>query len=152
MPEFGILLGGSQIATFSELQGITTEVRTVDYDARREDPVQYLNRFTCIPASLPSRTNLPTSYQIKLVKRSDGNARLRSWHQQAVANQLTGRKDCILEVHSSDNKPVARYHLENAWPSKFEPLRGFTTAAAAGAGAVAMETVTIAVEKIDLVR
>lgn len=143
MPDFAVLVGGNQVASFSELQGITTEVGTVDYVEGRDDPVRFLNRFTA--------RQRPVS--LLLVGRSGSNLQMHSWHHQAAANSLTARKNCILVVHNSQNKPVARYHLENAWPQKIQRHPGFTTApAASGGGAVAMETITIAVEKIDLVR
>lgn len=142
MPDFSVLVGSSEIASFSELQGITTEIKTIDYVEGRDDPVLYLNRFTCLPAS--SRTNLPATYRLRLVKRSDSNVSLRSWHRQAT-NSLAGRKDCILEVHGSQSQPIVRYHLENAWPSKIERFFGVTTTA----GDEAMEKITIACERIE---
>ena len=134
---FGISVDGVQVASFSELQGITTEVRPVEYIEGREDPVSFLNRYT--------RTRPPVS--IRLVRSRTTDTRIAAWHRAASVNALTGRKNCILTVHDSQNKPVARYYLENAWPSVIQP----GTRTAAGAGAVAMETITIAHESFDRV-
>jgi phage tail-like protein len=132
---FGISVDGVQIASFSELQGITTEVRSVEYDEGREDPVRFLNRF--------ARARPPVS--IRLARRRTGDARISAWHRAAKVNLLTGRKNCVLAVYGSDNKPVARFYLENAWPSQIRP--GTKTSAA---GSVAMETIVIAHEGFEL--
>jgi phage tail-like protein len=49
-------------------------------------------------------------------------------------------------MYQADGKPVARYHLEMAWPSKIE-----IGALKAGASEVLMETVTIVAEHIQRV-
>jgi phage tail-like protein len=68
-----------------------------------------------------------------------------------------GRKSATLVMYDYDGKPVARYHLVNAWPSKIE-----TGGLESGTGKVAVETlelahegflemVTIVAEKIERV-
>jgi phage tail-like protein len=49
-------------------------------------------------------------------------------------------------MYNYDGQPVARYHLENAWPSKME-IGGLR----AGSSEVLMETVTITTESIQQV-
>ena len=142
---FSITVDGYEIASFSELQGITTEIKTVEYVEGRDDPVRFLNQF----ASLPTATNLPTTYLLRLVRRSGSSGSLSSWQSLAATNPITGRKKCVLAVNDPQGKPVARYYLENAWPQKIQIIPGF---AAQGGNAVAMETVTIACESIRLVR
>jgi phage tail-like protein len=56
------------------------------------------------------------------------------------------RKSCSLVMYNVDGKPVARYHMHNAWPSKIE-----IGALKAGASEVLMETVTIVCEHIERV-
>ena len=140
---FSISIDGYEVASFSELQGITTEIKTVDYVEGRDDPVRFLNQF----AAMPAAPNLPTTYRLRLVRRSGSGPSLSSWQSQGATNLVTGRKKCVLTVNDPQSKPVARYHLENALPQKIQP--GFTTL---GGNAVAMETVTIACERISLVR
>ncbi|MEQ1764416.1 MAG: phage tail protein [Pyrinomonadaceae bacterium] len=142
---FSITIDGYEIASFSELQGITTEIKTVEYVEGRDDPVRFLNQF----ASVPATTNLPTTYRLRLARRSGSGASLSSWQSQGATNSVTGRKKCVLAVNDSQSKPVARFYLENAWPQKVQVIPGF---AAQGGNAVAMETVTIACESISLVR
>jgi hypothetical protein len=72
---------------------------------------------------------------------------LSAWHEAVIqGNIVAARKSAGLVMYDSDGKPVARYHLENAWPSKIE-LGGLK----AGANEVLMETVTIVAERIQRV-
>ena len=63
-----------------------------------------------------------------------------------LGNIVAARKSCSLIMYNYDGAPVARYHLENAWPSKLE-----VSALKAGASEVLMETVTIVCEHIQRV-
>ena len=56
------------------------------------------------------------------------------------------RKNASLVMYDYEGKPVARYHLTNAWPSKIE-----IGALKAGASEVLIETVTIVAERIERV-
>ncbi len=38
----------------------------------------------------------------------------------ASGNMAAARESCSLVMYNVDGKPVARYHLEDAWPSKIE--------------------------------
>ena len=37
-----------------------------------------------------------------------------------LGDMAAARKSCSLVMFNTKGKPVARYHLENAWPSKIE--------------------------------
>ncbi len=54
------------------------------------------------------------------------------------------QKNCTLTVYNTEGKPVARYHLEKAWPSKIE-VAGLK----AGANEMLMEAVTLVAERIS---
>ncbi len=56
------------------------------------------------------------------------------------------RKTADLTMYSVDGSPVARFHLENAWPAKIE-----IGALKAGSSEVLMESVTIVCEQIQRV-
>jgi phage tail-like protein len=72
---------------------------------------------------------------------------LSAWHEAVIqGNIVAARKSAGLVMYDSDGKPVARYQLENAWPSKIE-LGGLK----AGSNEVLMGTVTIVAERIQLV-
>jgi T4-like virus tail tube protein gp19 len=44
---------------------------------------------------------------------------LWAWHE-AVLMEQAAAKDAVVVMYDTAGKPVARYHLENAWPSKVE--------------------------------
>jgi hypothetical protein len=45
---------------------------------------------------------------------------LWAWHEAALMGQIAAAKDAVVVMYDTAGKPVARYHLENAWPSKLE--------------------------------
>jgi phage tail-like protein len=46
---------------------------------------------------------------------------LFAWHQSVVEGQIAAAKrDGVLAMYDANGKPVARYHLTDAWPSKLE--------------------------------
>ena len=133
---FSITIDGYEIASFSELQGITTEVEPVEF--RESSDKEVVFKF------LPG-TRKPAKLVAKRGKSS--SMELWAWHEAVInGNIVAARKSCSLVMYNYDGAPVARYHLENAWPSKLEvsPLR-------AGASEVLMETVTIVAEHIQRV-
>lgn len=85
-----------------------------------------------------------------------------AWHEAVREGDMAAaRKSASLVMYDYDGKPVARYHLQNAWPSKVE-IGGLTAqgnvsdldflkARALRGGEVAMETVTIVCENIQRV-
>ncbi len=47
------------------------------------------------------------------------NLEMNSWLEAAQAGMMEqARKSCSLVMYDAENKPVARYYLENAWPTK----------------------------------
>ena len=54
------------------------------------------------------------------------------------------QKNCTLTLYNTEGNPVARYHLEKAWPSKIE-IAGLKV----GANEMLMETVTLVAERIS---
>lgn len=133
---FSITIDGYEIASFSELQGITTSVEVVDFIESSDKEV--------IIKKLPGKKNPPTL----VLKRGKNNSmELWGWHEAVLSgNMVAARKSCSLVMYNVDGKPVARYHLEHAWPSKIE-----IGALKAGASEVLMETVTMVCEHIQRV-
>ena len=121
---FAITIDGVQIATFSELQGITTKVDVV------EGTSETLNVEALVSLGRPLTTDLT----------------LAKWHEEAVANGPRIRKNMVLLVHGPNGEPIARYHLENAWPSKIE-----IGAQKVAASEILIETVTLTCERIERV-
>jgi phage tail-like protein len=133
---FSITIDGYEIAAFSELQGITTQVDVVDFLQSSDKEVML--------TKLPGRRTPPTV----ILKRGKNNSmELWSWHEAVLAGDMAAaRKSCSLVMYNTDGKPVARYHMENAWPAKIE-IGGLK----AGASEVLMESVTVVCEHIQRV-
>ncbi len=133
---FSITIDGYEIASFSELQGITTEVEPVELMESTDNEV--------ILKKLPGKAK-PATLVLKRGKNS--SMELWAWHEAVLMGDIVAaRKSCSLVMYSTDGKPVARYHLEHAWPSKLE-----VGALKAGSSEVLMETVTIVSERIQRV-
>jgi phage tail-like protein len=133
---FSITIDGYEIAAFSELQGITTQVDVVDFMQSSDKEVML--------SKLPGKRTPPT---VTLKRGKNNSMELWSWHEAVLAGDMAAaRKSCSLVMYNTDGKPVARYHMENAWPAKIE-IGGLK----AGASEVLMESVTVVCEHIQRV-
>jgi phage tail-like protein len=133
---FSITIDGYEIAAFSELQGITTEVKPVEHLESSDKEV--------ILKKLPGKTEPAT---VVLKRGKSDHMALWAWHESVLNGDIiNARKSCSLVMYGPDGKAVARYHLEMAWPSKLE-----IGALKAGSSEVLMETVTIVSERIQRV-
>ncbi len=133
---FSITIDGYEIASFSELQGITTEVEPVELMESTDKEV--------ILKKMPGKTKPAT---LVLKRGKNASMELWAWHEAVLMGDIVAaRKSCSLVMYDTAGKPVARYHLEHAWPAKLE-----IGALKAGASEVLMETVTIVSERIQRV-
>jgi phage tail-like protein len=133
---FSIVIDGYQIASFSELIGISTEVEPVELLESTEKEVML--------KKLPGKRKPPT---LTLKRGKNQSMELWLWHEAVLMGDIVAaRKSCSLVMYSTDGTAVARYHLEMAWPSKLE-VGGLK----AGASEVLYETVTLVCEHIQRV-
>ncbi len=133
---FSLTIDGVEIAQFSELQGITTEVEPVELMESTDKEI--------VLKKLPGKTKPAT---IILKRGKNSSMELWAWHEAVLmGNIVAARKSCSLIMYNTDGKPVARYHMEHAWPAKIE-----IGALKAGASEVLMETVTIVCESLQRV-
>jgi phage tail-like protein len=133
---FSITIDGYEIASFSELSGISTEVEAVDFLESSDKEVVF--------KKLPGKRKPP---HVVLKRGKNSSMELWAWHEAVLMGDIVAaRKSCSLVMYNYDGKPVARYHLEHAWPAKLE-----IGALKAGASEVLMETVTIVCENIQRV-
>jgi phage tail-like protein len=133
---FSITIDGYEIASFSELQGITTEVEPVELMESTDKEV--------VLKKMPGKVK-PATLTLKRGKNS--SMELWAWHEAVLMGDIVAaRKSCSLVMYDTAGKAVARYHLEHAWPAKLE-----VGALKAGASEVLMETVTIVSERIQRV-
>src|SRR5262245_19651997 len=108
---FSLTVDGHEIGQFSELAGINTEVGVVDYVPTPEDRALVLRL---------AGDSIWTNVMLARARTSD--PRLWDWLKSVQDGNLgSARKSCSLTMYdSSGGKTVARYCLDNAWPSKIE--------------------------------
>jgi phage tail-like protein len=106
---FSLTIDGSEIASFSELGGITSEIETAERIASSSKDVSY--------KKLPGKNKPPT---VTLKRGHTQSAELWAWHEAARTNTSSAVKNASLIMFDVLGQPVARYHLVNAWPSKVE--------------------------------
>jgi phage tail-like protein len=124
---FSLTIDGVEIAQFSELVAITTEA----------DPPDLA---TQLIRKLPGKRVPPT---VTLRRGMTRGLELAAWHDAAIEGRGTeARRNASLTAYDTAGQAVAKYYLENAWPSKVE-----ISALTAGASDVLMETVTFAAER-----
>jgi phage tail-like protein len=134
--KFSVTIDGYEIAAFSELQGITTSVDVVDFHESSDREVTL--------RKLPGRRNPP---EVRLKRGKSNSMELWAWHEAVLMGDMAAaRRSASLVMYDSAGTPVARYHMENAWPSKIE-----IGAMRAGANEALMEQVTIVCEHIQRV-
>jgi phage tail-like protein len=127
---FSLTIDGVEIAQFSELLGITSE-------AKSDDVVGFVQK------KLPGKRHPPT---VTLRRGLTTDIQLSTWHDTAVEGRTREvRKNAALVMYDAAGDPVARYHLENAWPPKLE-----VSSLKAGASDL-FETVTLTCDRTQRV-
>jgi phage tail-like protein len=130
---FSITIDGFEIATFSELEGINAEIAPTEYMEATDRGVNV--------AKLPGQAKPPT---VILKRGMNGSLELWAWHEAVrQGNMSAARRSSSLTMFSGDGKPVAKYWMEKAWPSKIEVT--------AGPSGAMIETVTFVCEYLQRV-
>ena len=132
-----LIVDGSDLGTWSEVDGIEASWGVVDYQPSHGSLADFLNKYAVMQGPI----------SLRLVHRGTINPRLSMWHQQAARNPISARKNCVLELLGYDGKPVDRWTFVNAWPTKFAgPTIDSNT------GRTRSDTVTITTDSIYRVR
>jgi phage tail-like protein len=133
-----LTVDGAEIATFSELVSLE----------QRNDPVEVLAETG--PLREPQRTPVigrPVPPTVTLRRGVDSNTELWTWHETVRQGDLAAaRRSASLTMFAATGKPVVKFRLENAWPSKLE-----VGALKAGAASTLIETVTLTCESLQRV-
>lgn len=95
---------------------------------------------TGIEAALKTRTRTNIVLRRGLLR----SPKLREWHDSANSGAASARRGGAIIVYDNIGQEVARYSFRNAWPSKWKG-----PASKAGGNAVAVESITITVERIE---
>jgi phage tail-like protein len=129
---FELTIDGHSLASFSELEGITTSVDVASTSAGSGGPPQHI----------PSRPDAPA---VVLKRRLTKNIELSAWHELVILGDVAAaRKSCSLTMFDAGGAAVARWHLAEAWPQKVEILAG------EGSG-ILTETVTLTCDLLQRV-
>ena len=113
---FGISIDGVPVASFSELQGIATDVDVIEHFESTDEGVRVMR----VPGVV--RANNKITFKMAM----STNLEMNLWLEAAQAGRMKeARKSCSLVMYNSTNEPVARFYLEKAWPMscKLTPLR-----------------------------
>ena len=96
----------------------------------------------CDPNQPPRR-----SMTVVLKRGMTRNIEMSAWHELVLLGDIAAaRRNIAIVAYAHDGKPVARYHLTAAWPSKVN-----ISTLKAGSSEVLLETVTITCEFIQRV-
>ena len=131
---FVISIDGTEVATFSELTGINSEVEAVEYISASEDGgTMHSKQF--------GKVKPP---KVTLKRGLDGNQYIWIWHQGALLGDPAAvKKEVVLQLISSGGGIAVTYLLQDAWPSKVD-----IAGAKAGASDVLLESVEIVCSQI----
>jgi len=134
---FSVTVDGYEIAQFSELTGITTEVDVIDFMENSSSGGNILKK-------LPGKHKPPT---ITLKRGKSTSMELWAWHEAVLHGDVVGaRKSGSIVMYGYDGTAVARYHFHDGWPSKIS-----IGALKAASSEVLMEEVTIVCESLERV-
>lgn len=130
---FTISIDGTEVATFSELTGINSEVEAVEYiAANTQGQVVHSKQF--------GKTKPP---KVTLKRGLDGSKAIWMWHQAVLDGDPGALRTCTLSLKTSKGDIAISYVLEDAWPAKVD-----IAGAKAGASDVIMETVEMVCSQI----
>jgi phage tail-like protein len=131
---FSLTIDGVEIAQFSELTSMSSEVEPIELIEGSGERV-FLKK-------LPGKRKPPT---VTLKRGISSDTSIAGWHGSVVEGDVAAaRRDATLTMFAADGRPVAKYHLESAWRSKLEVgvLEGD------GSGRSLHETVTLTCDVI----
>ena len=135
---FSVEIDNTEIAQFSELSGITSEIDVIDLKENMRDGKPLIKK-------LPGARKPPT---ITLKRAKSASMDLWNWHYAMYQGDVTSaRRNGSVVLYSYDQGEVARYNFLNGWVSKIT-----MGAAKAGANEVLTEECTIVCEELTRVK
>jgi phage tail-like protein len=135
---FSVEIDGIELAQFSELSGITSEIDVIDLKQNTADGKPRISK-------LPGGHKPPT---ITLKRAKNASMALWNWHYDMYqGNVSAARKTGSVVLYDYTYGEVARYNFTNGWVSKVT-----MGAAKAGSNEVLMEEVSIVCEELVRVK
>jgi phage tail-like protein len=135
---FSVEIDNTEIAQFSELSGITSEIDVIDLKENGFDGKPLIKK-------LPGSRKPPT---ITLKRAKSASMDLWNWHYAMYQGKVSeARRNGSVVLYDFEFGEVARYNFTNGWVSKIE-----MGAAKAGANEVLTESCTIVCEELMRVK
>lgn len=108
--KFGLEIEGKLSGMFNSVNGIGSETEVVSQKVVNSETGETIIR------QLPGRL---TWTPITMKRGVTSNMDIWKWRQSVVQGKIDeARTNCSIIAYSQDNKEIARWNLENAWPSK----------------------------------
>ena len=135
---FAIEIDGTQIAQFTELSGLTSEMDVTELKENGPDGKLIIKK-------IPGAHKPPT---ITLKRAKNVSLDLYKWHKAALEGKVKdARKNGSIILYDYESGEIARWNFVNAWPSKLS-----TGALKAGSNDVVTEEATIVMEALERVK
>ena len=135
---FAVEIDGVELAQFSELSGITSEIDVIELKENTKDGKPLIKK-------LPGARKPPT---ITLKRAKNASMALWNWHYDMYqGNVMAARKTGSVVLYDYQYGEVARYNFTNGWVNKVT-----MGAAKAGSNEVLMEEVSIVCEELKRVK
>ena len=132
---FTLEIDGVQIAQFSEVSGITSEVEVTQIKENTPDGKYVLQQVM----------GAPKAPQFTIKRFLNASDDLWKWHKSAREGDLKGaRKNGAITANDFAGKEVARWSFTDAWCSKLT-----TSALKAGSNEVATEEATVVAHELS---
>ena len=107
---FRIEIDGIQAAGFSEVAIEPTTTEVVEYREGGD------------PSHVRKLPGLTKFGNVTLKRGVSASLELFNWHLQVVRGQISGaRRNVIIVVLDEAGQDVARFHVSDAWPTKYDP-------------------------------
>jgi len=108
--KFGLEIEGKLSGMFNSVSGIGSETEVISQKLVNSDTGETIIR------QLPGRL---TWTPITMKRGVTSNLDIWKWRQSVVEGKIDeARTNCSIIAYSQDNSEIARWNLENAWPSK----------------------------------
>ena len=134
---FAIEIDRTEIAQFSEVSGIASEVDVIELKENTIDGRLVIKK---APGAMKPAT-------LTLKRAKNASQELWKWHEAVMQGKLgDARRNGSVIMKGFDGSEVARYNFTNAWVSKIS-----SGTLKAGANEILMEEVSIVTESIERV-